>query len=298
MSRRKGIALCYPYEESRLSKWMTTTNFIIAQPKLDGERCRAIIENKQARLLSSEGNEILSVPHINEELARFYRGPSVELDGELYVHGMDFPTIHSIVGRTANLHSDYAEMQLHLFDIIAPTLDQEHRLELLTRHHELPHVKIVPTMHITPDRIEELISRWTYDGYEGIILRHPRALYKRHLDKEYRSPYMMKFKPGRRDIYQITGVAEEISKDGTPKGMTGALYCTNPSDPDSGATFKVSCGATTHEKKREWWQKREELMGKYVVVSYQHLSKYRVPRHGRVNLETDLILNNMSPFNY
>jgi hypothetical protein len=56
---RTGIMLCYPFEEKRLNKW---GNKFLLQPKLDGDRCRAIFdEYGKVKLLSSEENEFNSV---------------------------------------------------------------------------------------------------------------------------------------------------------------------------------------------------------------------------------------------
>ena len=87
-TRRKGILLCYPFEEKRLAKWAPP---YIVQPKYDGVRCRAIpIKDNNYLLLSSEENVYYSVPHINEELKSLNLNSDLELDGELYCHGMSF----------------------------------------------------------------------------------------------------------------------------------------------------------------------------------------------------------------
>jgi ATP-dependent DNA ligase len=105
MSRRSGIMLCYPFEEKRLLKWDCRS--VLVQPKLDGERCRAVITNGNVQLLTSENNEIYSAPHIVEALSANFKEETIELDGELYIHNADFSEIHSIRGRTVNLHEDY-----------------------------------------------------------------------------------------------------------------------------------------------------------------------------------------------
>src|SRR5574343_213913 len=130
MSRRANIMLCYPFEEKRLNRW--GVSHVIVQPKLDGERCRAIITNGQVQLLSSEMNEIFSVPHITEELSYIFKDTKIELDGELYCHGMDFPSIHSIVSRKENLHSDYSKIQFHIFDTIQDGMTMDRIMQLPT----------------------------------------------------------------------------------------------------------------------------------------------------------------------
>ena len=273
--KRRGIMLCMPFEESRLAKW--TPPFII-QPKLDGERCRALVDDSGVcRLLSSEENVIISVPHINAAIESLHLR-SIELDGELYVHGASFSDIHSIVSRRENIHPDSQYMELHLFDIVGDGRQLGRTLQLLEL---LPERKTgIPTggvLHVVPTRavhdlesimkgLEDYISR----GYEGIIVRDAFAPYVRK-----RSTQMMKFKPRKEDLYEITGTAEEVSIEGVPKNSLGALICNG-----SGATFNVGSGSLlTREAREQLWQVREGLIGKYARVKYQHLTTAQgVPR--------------------
>ena len=100
MAKRQGIQLCYPFEEKRLEKWEPP---YLVQPKLDGERCRAEcwVETRDDSKLdwflkSSEQNIFNSVPHINKAIKDQRILRNMELDGELYLHGMNFSDIHSI----------------------------------------------------------------------------------------------------------------------------------------------------------------------------------------------------------
>lgn len=265
---RKGIMLCYPFEEKRLLKWKPP---YIVQPKYDGERCRAIpIGEGKYMLLSSQENPFFSVPHIIEDLSKL--GTDIELDGELYYHGMNFEDIHSIVSRTVNLHSNHEVIKFHIFDIVNE--DPQ-----MVRLHNLTNV-IVPTEWKSLVRapfyicysLEDVMR--TYDlllnkGYEGIIVRHLEASYVRK-----RSVYMMKFKPKKEDIYEITGWKEEVDKDGNPKDRLGAFVCTS----DEGTVFSVGSGLND-EDRETLWSSREYLKGKRVKVQYQHLtSGKKVPR--------------------
>ena len=73
-------------------------------------------------LYSSEEHELFSVPHIKADLEKAGL-KNIELDGELYIHGMDFNDIHSIVSRTTNLHPAHHTMEYHVFDIIDENTD-------------------------------------------------------------------------------------------------------------------------------------------------------------------------------
>src|SRR5574343_1381655 len=119
---RKGIQLCYPFEEKRLSKW---TPPYAVQPKYDGVRCRALKLADTYLLLSSEEN-IIYLPHITEALNDLKL--DYEFDGELYRHNLAFEQINSVTSRTVNPHHDAYQIEFHIFDIVDENLLQIHRL--------------------------------------------------------------------------------------------------------------------------------------------------------------------------
>ena len=273
---RTGIMLCHPFDEKRLSRWRVP--YVLVQPKLDGERCRTIIENNEVILLSSEQNEILSVPHINEGLRDLKLG-TCELDGELYTHDSNFNSISSIVGRTVNLHPDFESVSLNIFDVVN-NLQQADRTRWLSKFPQSPWISVLDTDLISINQIEDYLEKYKEENYEGIIIRHPYGCYERK-----RSNFIMKFKPKKQDIYKIIGWEEAISEDGTPLKRIGSLWCEK-----DGEKFKVSCGATDHATLRRWFRNPGYLLEMYANVHYQNLTPGRqIPRFGRMNLEIDLM---------
>lgn len=264
---RSGIMLACPFEEKRLLKWKPP---YIVQPKLDGVRCRAVMKDPNIfpprfKLLSSEENEIVSVPHITGMLNNL-RIPDEELDGELYIHGMSFDNIFSITSREINLHPDYIRMEYHVFDRVSEH-SQAHRISGLP---ELKNpIKAVPFE--IAENLEDVLrayDRFVDMGYEGIIVRNIYAPYVRK-----RSVNMMKFKPKKEDYYKIVGYKEEISIHGERKGTLGALECVS-----DGTTFSVGSGFKQADR-RTLWRIRESLVGKLAKVQYQHITPGRkVPR--------------------
>lgn len=268
---RSGIMLCYPFEEKRFQKWGGKA---IIQPKLDGERCRALINAEgKVLLLSSECNEIVSVPHINAQLEGLGLR-NVELDGELYRHGVDFSDLHSIIGRTKNLHVEHKMVQFHVFDIVDFNSTQVGRLaSLQTLFHFYKCEDVVMVQSQLVESLDDIMQEqdvFARQGYEGFIVRHPGAPYVRK-----RSVYVMKFKPKKRDLYRIIGTQEEVSIHGESKGTLGALICVSA---DEATIFNVGTGFT-RDQRVEMWRKRDELVGKWAEVNYQHLTTGKgVPR--------------------
>jgi ATP-dependent DNA ligase len=263
--------LCYPFEEKRLSKWKPP---FILQPKLDGDRCRALIGAAgDIVLLSSEENEIISVPHINEALKNLHLR-NVELDGELYIPGAPHEAIHGIVSRETNLHQDHRLVELHIFDLVSSAAQAARLSSLLdtipsrgTGRNFGP-IQIVPSSLVyTVDDIMRQLEVYMKDNNEGFVVRDAYAPYVRK-----RSTQIMKFKPRKEDFYEIVGTQEEVSIKGIPKGSLGALLCVG----DDGARFSVGSGSLlTQSARKELWAIKETLVGKWAHVKYQHLTHAR-----------------------
>lgn len=269
MGKRTGIMLAYPLEEKRLLKW--TPPFIV-QPKLDGERCRCLWRDGHSILVSSEENVILSVPHINEELDSLPDHMKVELDGELYVHGLSFQEIESRVNRTVNMHGDAGVMEYHIFDYVSeePQWDRTRRLnEWKYVIQDRKHLYVVQTW--LTGAISEIYRHFDIfvsEEYEGLIVRHFALKYVRK-----RTTSMLKFKPKKFDHYKIVGLKEEISDDGVPKGRLGAFVVEK-----DGQQFKVT-GSIPHEEKLRIWEEQSSVIGKLLFVGYQRTSDSGIPVH-------------------
>lgn len=269
VTKRRGIQLAYPYDEKRFQRW---GNVGLIQPKLDGERCRAIISGQSVTLLTSTEELFISVPHINEHLReRFGHVGELELDGELYVHGLNLQQIHSIVSRRTNLHPDYESMQYHVFDIITPKDQAARTVQLTANIKETDIIKPVRAVIVTsPDSVLKHFDSYLEEGYEGFILRRLSGFYKRA-----RSTDMMKCKPWQSDIYTITGYEEEHDIYGVPKGRLGALWLDSEV---ANQQFKVGSGFNDYDREK-LWQRREELPGKVCKINYQTLTPKKVPFH-------------------
>ena len=277
---RTGIQLAVPFSESRLlnngrygTKW---TPPYILQPKLNGERCRMIVTGGRCLLLSSTEEIISSVPHINEQGKVF---PDGEYDGELYVHGMTFSEIHSIVSRTSTMHPQYMKMELHLFDLMNNSPQYERLLKLRELRLRLGNCIKLVRLEIaqTPSQIMNLYDSFIKEGYEGFIIRQIDSPYVRK-----RSSLMMKFKPKETDTYIILDLFEAISESGQPLGMVGKFFCMD----DMKTPFKVGAGKLSHMERKLLWEKYLDspysIVGHLLEVEYQTMSdKNHVPLFSR-----------------
>lgn len=295
MAKRTNIMLCQPFEERRLQKWNVPE--VIVQPKLDGERARAYWDHEREGwvLMSSEGNEFKHVPHINAELLELNIPKSFHLDGELYIHNSTFNEIHSIASRKVNRHHDADAIEYHVFDLITHA-PMGQRTSMLWEALDFGScIKLVPTHTCDPtaEAILDHMQSYVTWGYEGIIVRHPGAFYEVR-----RSPYIMKFKPGKTDIYPICGYSIEVSIEGVEKDSSvGRLIACSVDDPlpwlgEYPAKKKLPAGyfgigSGTGEDniegfsrigRRDLWSQRDTLQGKFVEVYYQALTPAHVPR--------------------
>ena len=270
LSKRHDIQLCYPFSESRLfnrgqvrSRW--TSPWLI-QPKLNGERCRAIVSPEGRCLLFSSSAELITtLPHINQQLLSL---PPAEYDGELYTHGWTFSQIHSAVSTKMSIHPDAPYVDFHIFDIVDESMQQIERLGQLNgaivRHSQGLHSIYLVPWHIvsTLDEVMSLYDQFIFQGYEGFVLKELSAPSIRR-----RSPYWMKFKPRARDTYPISRLIEATSADGQPLSMLGAFECYD----SLGSVFKVGAGKLTHSERREIFLEGVPP-NSFLLVEYQTLS--------------------------
>lgn len=282
---RHGIMLCHAFNEGWFQRWPKP---VIMQHKINGDRCRAIIKVKknkipEVQLLSSQGNEKVSVPHIMEELAQAFESFNVrsgssdviELDGELYCHGMKHQDIRSIVSRTTSLHPDYKKINYHIFDVIELTSTQIARTKFLEDriapyltpydHLQVVYAELVFNM----PEVSSFLSYSLNKGYEGIIFRHHNALYVRA-----RSLGMMKLKSRIEGMFPITDCHEEIDKDGYRKGALGSLTLKT----EEGEEFCVGTGPFLTRFRRETlWEDPAGLIGKNARIKFQEWTNRKVP---------------------
>lgn len=268
MSKRTGIMLATMFTEKLFDKMPKP---VYVQPKIEGDRMRVRIQDNHINMLSSGGKERISVPHIYRDI-QATGWNNIELDGELYKHGMRHSEIRSIVSRTKNLHPNYNQMEYHIFDIINSER-QYKRLDQLTQllwSAPFSSIKLVPTLLVDNlDSLQEIYRNFLQQGYEGIIIRHPSALYTRR-----KVTTLLKLKPRVSELFEIVDVIEEQDKYKNRNGTFGAFVC----ETSEGTLFSVGSGPTDYQR-AILWQNRNAFMKRFVKIRFQGYTKVRrVPK--------------------
>lgn len=246
----------------------------IAQPKLRGQRCRVQWVGGNPILISSYGIPFTFMEHIQQALidSNISKYPYLQFDGELYRHEKEFTQEHinSICNRSKNRHPDSEKIQLHIFDIVSTDpqwlrlMIRDQFLKTVPQHFpliEVPYRVIQSKEWVS--HCQEFITK----GYEGVILRRTDGLYKPLdiLEQAKRPQWILKFKPGESDTYEIIDYREGT---GWAIGMLGAVLVRGKdSDP-----FWVGTGNEfTKENRQNYWRIRDKLLGSKIVVKHEKI---------------------------
>jgi DNA ligase-1 len=114
------------------------------------------------------------------------------------------------------------------------------------------------------EEIEEYHGKCVERGYEGIMIRNPKGLYK-----QTRSKDLLKYKHFKTEEYQVVGHT-------VGKGDIAIFECQTGTEADN-KTFGVMMKATL-EQKKEILENIHDYYGKWLTVKYQELSKDGIPR--------------------
>jgi len=241
------------------------------QPKLDGHRCIAIIENGTTKLFSRQRKPITGLPHITEALTVQFGsaiGRTV-IDGELYNHDYKdkFEELTGFI-RSQEPKEGYEAVQYHIYDTVvtAPQLDRTMILAKSLIDYTGTTLQLVDTQ-LVEDEAEALGAFRTHrnSGYEGSILRNLTGTYvgKRSYD-------LQKVKEFDDAEFTITGVEEGRGK------MAGhAIFVLI--DPKTSVQFKAKMKGTM-ETLAEYFKNPTLVVGKIITVQFQGRTKDGIPR--------------------
>lgn len=298
--------------EEKVLKYLNFGKGVYIQRKLDGIRCVVRIVKRDGKkyvvFTSRANNQFVYLMELRGEVLKFLEGhEDVVLDCEVYQHQirasatykkvggknkvvfgkgdeiipriMNFKAITSAV-RSSMTNPSPLEDQLclYVFDIIDPTetLTQDERFKKLDALFARKGIaekcpKIIKVERFTihsPDEIPVYQEKFFNEGYEGVVLRD-RSLKYECLKKNKRSKWMRKYKYFFDAEFEIIGVDRD---KGVPREQFSWLCRT-----EDGEEFKAKPEGT-REMKWEWYDNRDEIIGKMLIVRYQDLEDSGKPR--------------------
>lgn len=240
-----------------------------AQRKLDGVRCVAIA----GKGLYSRNGKPMSA-HLTAIRAEVDSLPAgTILDGELYADKTHL-SFQEIVGlaKKATLKKGDVEklprLYLCVYDVIMDGTNKDRKkwLDALFASRAFSHIKQLPTAVCnSADDAKYLHSTYVAEGYEGLILRNVKGLYK----IGHRSKDLQKYKEFLDEEFPIVGFKEG---DGLEKGCV--IWTCRTKD---GAEFDCRPRGT-REERCALFRSGGSYIGKPLSVRFQEWTDDKVPR--------------------
>ena len=262
-----------------------------AQPKIDGVRGIHLWGKPYltARSLKPFGNTL--VPLIFDNVQGY--------DGELTYGNITSPDLCRNTTSVVTTYNDIraADLVLNLFDYITPTtikLPYEKRYDLLSSLASEPLIKVVSNTVInTLDELLEFEETCVGLGYEGVILRNPKGMYKNGRSTVQENTFLRLKQFTQEDALVIdlieaysnqneatTNALGNIERSShknnlVPNNMVGTLICI---DRKTGNKIKVGPGKMTHEDRKYYWNYPELIIGQTISYKSMPYGKLNAPR--------------------
>ena len=258
------VALAQKFERKRMSDW------VYIEPKLDGIRCLAIVENGVAKLFTRAGKLITNFDDtVGKELELLCDHYSDGCyDGEIM--SKDFTELMRQVYRKED--NDISEVYFAIFDYL--TLEEwkekkgkhtlKKRKSTLNRQigtaHAKEHLKYLKLVRYEPELLpsdeilKESHDRWVAQGYEGIMIKDTDSLYSFGRDWS-----VMKYKAFFDADVPIIGLKEGTGKH---QGKLGSFLVDY-----KGVEVNVGSGLNDELREKLWGD--PTIIGRIIEVRYQ-----------------------------
>ena len=257
------VALAQKFDIKRIHICQTTVS---VEPKLDGIRCFAIVQNNHVNMFARSGKLITNFNDtIGEELIKLGDGC---YDGEIM--GDDFTALMRQARRKYDV--DVKDTYLCLFDYLPLTeweskktiLGASARYEELDRRiknaKKLSYIRCVPNFIVPANykNIKELHDTFVSQGYEGAMVKDNSAPYL--FGRGYE---VMKFKEFFDADLEIEGFTEGTGKH---SGKLGAVIV-----KFNGVEVQVGSGFND-ELREQIWDDKDSFLGRIIEVRYQEIT--------------------------
>jgi DNA ligase-1 len=246
----------------------------LIQPKLDGHRCIAIVQDGKCTLWSRTRKPITGMPHIQKAVESLNLPDGTVFDGELYHHDYKdkFEKLSSFI-RSATPKAGSEVVQYWIYDLPSDSSVQNirsHKLkELLTfqlgevkpRHPSLVYVETHPASD--EEELLSVFQRHLTNKYEGAIARNASGKYvgKRSYD-------LLKIKEFQDAEFKVVGVEE-----GRGKLAGHAVFVLE----HEGQTFKAKL-VGDQDNLKQYWEDPSLAIGRMVTVKFFGFTAKNKPR--------------------
>ena len=251
---------------------------IVAQKKYDGNRAilyktssgEVVMETRNGHRYLPECISYITIEY-KEDLSK-----NIILDGELFIPGMSFQELQSIVrlkkSPNINKENDFKKLKFYAFDLVNLSnhdlkfKDSYKILKEITKNKKNT-ILVDNDIIYSKENIKLYHDKYVNEGYEGIILRK--------IDKKYginkRNSDILKYKYFIDSEYKIIGIKIEINN-----GLKLPMWkCVT----EEGKEF--TCRPIgSNEYKLELLKNYKQYIGKLLTVKYQELSDDGIPRFG------------------
>lgn len=245
------------------------------QPKLNGVRCIARMTENGPEYISRKGKKYTTLGHLDEAVEKLICKVGRPLDGEIFHPEWGFQEIIRAVKKDRGEATD--ELQYWIYDVVDTNTDFENRISTLSdeivigagyfkpgENIKIDNVVLVPTIEVKSEQ-ELMIEHLKFSrSFEGTIIRNKKGKYV----LKNRSKDLQKYKNFQDSEYEITG---GFSAEGNDSG-TVVFTCKTA----EGKEFSVR-PMGSREKRREWLDNIESIIGKKLTVKFQEFSEDGVP---------------------
>lgn len=249
---------------------------VTAQPKLDGHRMLACVDNAGRVVMYSRQGKPIHLPHIAKDLLVAYEMGAWNgetLDGELYIHGETLQSISSLVKK---LQPRSEEVVYHIYDVVIMNRDYNERADVLADMFSFKTVGLLDSLRRVPsiivgdqEEIDAIHSENLAAGYEGTMLRWGDAGY----ENGKRSKSLLKVKNFQDAEFEIIGFGWGKPYVRVDREYRVPIFRCKTAD---GKEFDVTAHGTMEEKDAIA-DEVHRYIGAYLTVKYFNLTPDGVP---------------------
>lgn len=253
----------------------------IAQCKFNGMRCVATKNG----LFTRRGERYMTCKHIEDTLKPFFeKYPDAVLDGELFneEYRQQLNEISKLIRKTVHIGQDdldqcaklvkyyvYDGYGFGIYDQHLPYISRKNTIDMELSTYN--YIELVDSHQIESNLfLDQVYALYVDDGHEGIMLRKCDSPYENK-----RSKYLLKVKP--EDDSEAV-IEDIIEGEGNWSG-TGKTISLNWNGKRFDASFKGS-----YEQGVEFWNNKQQWIGKTVSFLYNGLTGLGTPNYARVDI--------------